>query len=146
MQQQNKEISYETAKQIVKENSKERWYNNWRNDEKGRQLYKYLPTPNSKDPINKLNRKDYCNIFRLRTGHSNLNHHKNRIDPTVAPNCRHCGYHHETVEHHLLQCTALAELRRELLPTSPNFENCLYGNKLQLEKTSKFHSMASRGL
>ena len=115
-------------------------------EEKGRQIYKYLPAPNANDPIHKLNRKGYCNIFRLRTGHSTLNYHKNRLDPTIAPNCRHCYYHHETVEHHLLQCKALAGLRKELLPQSPSIENCLFGSKDQLEKTSKYHVLASRGL
>ena len=146
MEQHNIETSYETAKQIAKLNSKETWHNTWMSEEKGRQLHKYLPAPNVNDPIHKLNRKEYCNIFRLRTGHSTLNFHRNRLDPTISPNCRHCNYHHETVEHHLLQCKALAGLRNKLLPQSPNIENCLFGSKDQLEKTSKYHVLASRGL
>ena len=146
MEQHNIETPYETAKQIAKLNSKETWHNTWMSEEKGRQLHKYLPAPNVNDPIHKLNRKEYCNIFRLRTGHSTLNFHRNRLDPTITPNCRHCNYHHETVEHHLLQCKALAGLRKELLPQSPNIENCLFGSKDQLEKTSKYHVLASRGL
>ena len=146
MHQETKETPYDTVKQIAKQNSKEVWYNNWMSEEKGRPLFKYLPTPNPKDAIHSLNRKDYCNIFRLRTTHTTLFDHRNRFDPLIAPMCRHCGYHRETVEHHLLQCRALTELRRELLPKSPNIENCLYGNRAQLERTAKFHVMALRGL
>ena len=146
MQQQEEKTPYETAKQTAKLNSKEVWYNNWMADEKGRQLFKFLSSPNPKDPINNLSRQDQCNIFRLRTGHCILNHHRNRLDPTIAPICRHCNYHQETVEHHLLQCKALVGLRDELLPKSPNIENCLFGNKAQLEKTAKYHVLASRGL
>ena len=107
---------------------------------------RYLPTPNPKDAIHSLNRKDYCNIFRLRTTHTTLFDHRNRFDPLVAPMCRHCGYHRETVEHHLFHCRALTELRKELLPKYPNIENCLYGNRAQLENTAKYHVMALRGL
>jgi len=38
------------------------------------------------------------------------------------------------------------ELRKELLPKYPNIENCLYGNRAQLENTAKYHVMALRGL
>ena len=146
MHQETKETPYDTVKQIAKQNSKEVWYNNWMSEEKGRPLFKYLPTPNPKDAIHSLNRKDYCNIFRLRTTHTTLFDHRNRFDPLVAPMCRHCGYHRETVEHHLLHCRPLTELRKELLPKYPNIENCLYGNRAQLENTAKYHVMALRGL
>ena len=146
MQQQNIKTPYETAKQTAKLNSKEVWYNNWMADERGRQLYKYLSSPNPKDSIHSLSRQDQCNIFRLRTGHCILNHHRNRLDPTIAPICRHCNYHQETVEHHLLQCKALAGLRDKILPKNPSIENCLFGSRAQLQETSKYHILASRGL
>ena len=104
MPQENIRTTFETAKQIAKQNSQEVWYNSWTEEEKGRNLYRYLPKPNPKDPINRLERKEQCAIFRLRTGHIMLNGHRNRIDPLVPPMCRHCGYAYETVEHHLLHC------------------------------------------
>ena len=107
-------------------------------DDKGRRLYQHLPRPNPKDPINDLDRKDQCNIFHLRTGHIMLN------GPLVPPMCRHCGYAYETVEHHLLHCVSLRNIRNNLLPSNPTLENCLYGNVSQLRKTSKFHILASR--
>ena len=144
MQQDNVQTTYDTAKQIANQNTQEVWYNNWMEDDKGRQLYQHLPKPNPKDPINNLDRKDQCNIFRLRTGHIMLNGHRNRIDPLVPPMCRHCGNHTETVEHHLFHCVNLRNLRKNLLPSNPTLENCLYGNGNQLKKTSKFHIIASR--
>ena len=104
----------------------------------------HLPTPNPKDPINSLARRDQCNIFRLRTGHINLNFHRNRIDPLFAPMCRHCMHPYETVEHFLIYCDRLVELRKRLLPPNPTIENCLYSNSLQLKKTSQFYLEASR--
>ena len=144
MQQENIQTTYDTAKQIAKQNTQEVWFNNWMEDDKGRRLHRHLPKPNPKDPINNLERKDQCNIFRLRTGHVMLNGHRNRIDPLVPPMCRHCGYAYETVEHHLLHCANLKELRDSLLPPNPTLENCLYGNYDQLKNTSKYHIVASR--
>ena len=88
--------------------------------------------------------RDQCNIFRLRTGHVNLNFHRNRIDPLFASMCRHCMYPYETVEHHLLHCDKLVELRKNLLPPNPSIENCMYSSAKQLRKTSEFHIVASR--
>ena len=86
MQQDNVQTTYDTAKQIANQNTQEVWYNNWMEDDKGRQLYQHLPKPNLKDQINNLDRKDQCNIFRLRTGHIMLNGHRSRIDP-LFPQC-----------------------------------------------------------
>ena len=58
--------TYDTAKQIAKQNTQEVWFNNWMEDDKGRGLHRQLPKPNPKDPINNLERKDQCNIFRLK--------------------------------------------------------------------------------
>ena len=144
MQQENIPTSYETAKQIAKQNSQEVWYNAWTTDEKGRTLYKYQNKPNPRDAICNLDRRDQCNIFRLRTGHVMLNGHRNRIDPLFPPMCRHCGYPYETVEHHLLYCEELIDLRESLLPPNPTLENCLFSDTNQLKKTSQYHMVASR--
>ena len=139
MQQENIPTSYETAKQIAKQNSKEIWLNDWTTDVKGRRLYQFQNKPNPRDAICNLERRDQCNIFRLRTGHIMLNGHRNRIDPLVPPMCRHCGYPFETVEHHLLYCEELIDLRQSLLPPNPTLENCLFSDAKQLKKTSQYH-------
>ena len=61
---------YNTAKQIAKKHSKEVWYNSWIQNDMGRALFKYQPTPDPRDAIHQLERKDQCSIFRLRTGHA----------------------------------------------------------------------------
>ena len=144
MPQEASNTPYYTAKQIAKQKSKEEWHNKWRTDETGRTLFKYQPTPNIKDNINNLKRKDQCNIYRLRTGHSVLNMHRNRLDPQAPPHCRHCTHPYETVEHHLFHCPKLRDLRDKYLPKNPDIENCLFSNTLQLQKTSQYHSMALR--
>ena len=104
MPQMDQKTPYNTAKQIAKQHSKEVWYNSWIQNDTGRALFKFQPTPNPRDSINQLERKDQCSIFRLRTGHAVLNMHRNRLDPQAPPHCRHCNYPYETVEHHLLHC------------------------------------------
>ena len=136
---------YNTAKQIAKQHSKEAWYTSWiQNDtDTGRAHFKYQPTPNPRVAIHQLERKDQCTIFRLRTGHGVLNMHRTRLDPQVPPNCRRCNNTYETVDHHLLHCGNLYELRRKLLPEHPTIENCLYGDREQLMKTAQYHRQAS---
>ena len=113
-------------------------------DDKVRTLCKFQNKPNLRDSICYLDRRDQCNIFRLQTGHVMLNGHRNRIDPLFPPMCRHCGYPYETVEHHLLYCEELIDLRESLLPPNPTLENCLFSDTNQLKKTSQYHMVASR--
>ena len=79
-------------------------------------LYMYLSTPNTKDPISNLDRKDHCNFFGLRSGYVMLNGHRNRIDPLVPTMCRNCGWAYEAVEHLLLHSANLRELGHCFLP------------------------------
>ena len=144
MPQEATNTPYYTARQVAKQKSKEVWLNKWITDDTGRTLFKYQPTPNAKDPIHDLKRKDQCNVYRLRTGHSLLNMHRNRLDPQAPPHCRHCPHPYETVEHHLFHCSKLRDLRKKLLPNNPDIENCLYSNATQLQKTSHYHSLALR--
>ena len=81
MLQETTNTPYYTARHVAKMKSKEVWLNKWINDETGQTLFKYQPTPNAKDAIHDLKRKDQCNVYRLRTGHSLLNMHRNRLDP-----------------------------------------------------------------
>ena len=144
MPQKDTNTPYYTARQVAKQKSKEVWLNKWITDDTGRTLFKYQPTPNAKDPIHDLKRKNQCNVYRLRTGHSLLNMHRNRLDPQAPPHCRHCPHPYETVEHHLFHCSKLRDLRKKLLPNNPDIENCLYSNATQLQKTSHYHSLALR--
>ena len=78
-EQPNIPISQNTCKQIIKENLKTEWLNNWAQSKTGRSVYSHLKEPNPKDPINTLERREQVVIYRLRTQHIQLNAHLNRI-------------------------------------------------------------------
>ena len=92
MPQTDERTTYSTAKTIAKQHSKETWKSQWTQNETGRSLFMHQQAPNPKDALHQLERKHQCNIFRLRTGHSMLNMHRNRLDPLAPPHCRHCNY------------------------------------------------------
>ena len=138
-----KQLLYTTNWKITSfTTSKNNWKTKWIKNETRRALFQHQQAPNPADARNQLERKHQCNIFRLRTGHALLNAHRNRLDPLAPPNCRHCNYPSETVEHHLLHCGQLNKLRQQLLPEKPTIFNCLFGNRDQLIKTSQYHTMA----
>ena len=45
MQQENTITSYDTVKQIAKQNTMETWHNDWALGDKGRRLYQHQPKP-----------------------------------------------------------------------------------------------------
>ena len=142
-EQYDTEVSQETVKQILKNNSKEEWYRRWTTGSTGRCVFSEMTKPNSKDSINKLNRANQSLIFQLRTGHSRrLNSYLNRINPMHPPNCRHCNAPYETTQHVLLECTGSRALQKELLPPLPTIQNTLYCSQSQLENTCKFIRLA----
>lgn len=132
----------QTVKQVLKANTKEDWMNRWAMAKTGRIVFKHMPTPKAKDNIDHISRKEQSSISRLRTQHIPLNQHLNRIQPQLPPMCPLCNYPSETVEHHLLHCPCLEDLRTSLLPPRPSIENTLYGTVQQLRNTCTFHFMA----
>ena len=144
MPQTNNPTTIGSVKQIMKNNCKKQWLNDWTQAKTARRLFHHLPTPKPKDSLNYIERKYQTKIFRLRTGHSTLNGHTKRIFPQSDATCRHCPHPEETVEHHLLECPALQELRECLLPHSPTIDNTLYGDSKQLIRTAQYHILASK--
>ncbi|GFS02839.1 ribonuclease H1 [Elysia marginata] len=57
-QQQNTTTSFRTAQQIIRNNSTEEWLNGWTTGKTGRSPFTYMATPNPKDIINSLERRD----------------------------------------------------------------------------------------
>ncbi|EIW77385.1 hypothetical protein CONPUDRAFT_62453, partial [Coniophora puteana RWD-64-598 SS2] len=53
-------------------------------------------------------------IFRLRTGHIQLNKHMSRIDPSISPLCPGCHSAPESVHHFLAACPAYRAARDRL--------------------------------
>ena len=117
--------SIQSAKQKIKQTYKKKWMNNWSNGCTARTVFTNMKTTKSNDNLRKLKRKDQTAIFRLRTQHAPLNNHLNRFNPERPPHCPLCDYPYETVEHMLLRCTKLEDLRTIHLPSSPNLENTL---------------------
>ena len=136
-------VSQATIKQVIKSNAKIDWHTRWALSKKGRAMFKYAPTPNRDDPINSLKRKEQVTIFRLRTTHAPLNAHLNKILKDHPPTCTLCDHDKENVQHFLLECPTLTDLRERFLPTMPSIQNTLYNNKDQLKKTVKFFQLAN---
>ena len=136
-------VSQETAIKIIKSNFKEEWLNDWTKNTTGRFMYNHMTSPNSKDPIQKLKRREQSTIFRLRTGHIQLNGHLSRITKNHPPQCPLCGYKNETVEHHLIHCNRLNDLRDTYLPKIPSISNTLYSDAIQLSNTCSYFYLAS---
>ena len=101
MLQPERSVSQGTVKQILRSNRTIDWHNQWAQSEKGRVMYRYVPNPNRKDPINSLDRKDQVAIFRLRTNHLQLNAHLSRITKDHNPACPLCDNPEESVHHFL---------------------------------------------
>jgi len=144
--QSDKPSSYNTVRRILRNNIKEEWLNRWGNGDTGRVMYEEMSGPNPKDKINSLTRQNQSAIFQLRTGHSKLNFHLNRIDPCHPPHCRNCIWPYETTQHVLFECVGLKKDREKLLPHRPSIGNTLYDSTSQLEKTALFYipSLASK--
>ena len=123
----------------MQSNVNEEWLNNWQTNTTVRAVYNCMTNPNPKDPINRLQREEQSTIFRLRTGHVQLNSHLNRIKKDHPATCQLCFYPNETVEHHLFHCPKLQDLRECLLPQNPETANTLYGSYEQLRSTSNFY-------
>ena len=136
-------VDQETATKIIKSNFKEEWLNDWSTNKTGRSLYNHMTCPKRKDPIQKLKRREQSTIFRLRTGHVQLNGHLSRIKKNHPPHCPLCGYKNETVEHHLIYCTGLKDLRETYLPIRPSISNTLYSEPTQLSNTCSYFYLAS---
>ena len=137
-------VTYDTVTKMIRSNIKEEWLTDWSKNSTGRALYEFMDAPKPKDPINSLKRQEQSLIFRLRTGHIPLNSHLHRIKKNHPAQCPLCGSPNETVEHHLLHCNRLNELRRDFLPAQPSIRNSLYGDSEQLRATCTYFNQASR--
>ena len=67
-EQPDKLCSYNTIRQILRNNFKEIWYNRWAMGNTGRAMYKEMDKPKLQDPINQLSRPDQSPFFSLKPG------------------------------------------------------------------------------
>jgi len=143
-EQPERPVSHITCKQIIKANSKTEWVNSWSMCSTGRVMYPHMTAPTKTDPIDDLDRREQCIIFRLRSQHIPLNMHLNMINPMQEPVCPLCPCAYETVEHFLFECPQLSNIRDVLLPPCPNIDNTLYSNSDQLKRTAQYFMLVNR--
>ena len=143
-EQPERPVSHTTCKQIIKANSKTEWVNSWSMCSTGRVMFPYMTAPTSTDPINDLDRREQCIVFRLRSQHIPLNMHLNKINPMQEPVCPLCPCAYETVEHFLFECPQLSNLREVYLPPCPSIDNTLYSDFHQLKSTAQYYMLANR--
>ena len=92
--------------------------------------------------MNRLHCKDHT-IFMLRITHAQLNRHLQIITADHTPYYNHCNrQEEETVKHHLIECPALQDAQKQLLPPNPSITNTLYTDTTQLKKTCIYHHLA----
>ena len=65
-------ISLQTCKQILRNNYRQEWLQQWASSKTGRSLYEHQQKPNPMDPLRQLERANQSLTFQLRTGHSPL--------------------------------------------------------------------------
>ena len=70
--------------------------------------------------------------------------HLNMINPMQEPVCPLCPCAYETVEHFLIECPQLSNIRDVLLPPCPNIDNTLYSDSDQLKRTAQYYMLANR--
>ena len=73
-----------------------------------------------------FNRRLQTEIRRLRTGHSMLlGTYRHRINSNISASCSNCGHPNDTLEHFLIQCPQLQQLRDKFLDTDTTLGNAL---------------------
>ena len=111
-EQPNIPVDQETTKQILRNISKEEWYNRWALGTTGRAVFREMSRPKSNDNINFLNR----------LGILEQDMEKHRIDPAHPPLCRNCTHPYETIIHIRFECSRLVNERRKLLLPFPTVQ------------------------
>ena len=94
------------------------------------------------DDYHILTREEQVIILRLRTGHNRLNSHmcrKLKLAPSTACNCQQGD---QTAEHILQSCPKLHTLRESIWPNATPLHTKLYGDRLELEKTTRYIRLA----
>ena len=127
LEQKSTKISYREAKTLIKREV--------------RSCSKELKDHNPADAIHQLKRQQQVVVFRLRTGHCRLNYHMHRLGLSHTPDCP-CSTGPHTPEHVLQTCPLHLDLKIQLWPNGATLAEKLWGNKQQLETTTKFISSA----
>ena len=112
------------VKALAKQFTLEKWAARWEDSSICRQTKIFFPHPNSKisKGLLRLSRTDLGLCIRHLTGHSFLQYHRSKVDPTRDPKCRFCPAIREESAHIILDCPAFLEQRFQIFweyqPTS----------------------------
>ena len=109
-------VSKTEAKTIIKRHCLSLWDDEYKSTTKGTQ-YKIFQPSIFQYPASCCNRIASSIIFRLRSGHCQLNNHLYRIGSKKSPNCNYCLVP-ETVEHFLLSCPQYNTQRSHLVQSA----------------------------
>ncbi|KAG8695257.1 hypothetical protein FRC09_009276, partial [Ceratobasidium sp. 395] len=111
-------VSRSIAKGMFKEANKDYALGNWgdsRQANKLCELYPHIDPSQFLATVNRLPRSQATLLFRLITGHIQLQRHLHTIHAVDSPVCEGCGDAPETVAHFILQCPKYAHLRQAIL-------------------------------
>jgi ribonuclease HI len=103
-----------TLKRTLKEENRQLARSYWETSEAGVKYHARYPTTPPFDFIGRtraLPRSRIVTLYRLISGHAQLNHHLHRLQAVPSPICDHCGDAVETVAHFLTRCTHFAPER-----------------------------------
>ena len=94
--------------------------------------------PSTSDDYQFLDREDQVIILRLRTGHNRLNYHMHKKFKMAPSSACCCQQGEQTAEHILQVCPRHQNLRKEIWPVATSLESKLFGDRVDLVKTTKF--------
>ena len=94
--------------------------------------------PPTSDDYQYLDREDQVIILRLRTGHNRLNYHMHKKFKKAPSSACCCQQGEQTAEHILQVCQRHQSLRKDIWPVATSIESKLFGDRIDLMKTTKF--------
>ncbi|XP_059179387.1 uncharacterized protein LOC131958396 [Physella acuta] len=121
-------VTYSECLVRLKESFKREWEKEWAEGSKGRVVFKHMKKPSRSDPWWNLQRWQQSIITQLRTRHCPSKSYLSGLKITRDDQCRHCGNAVETVEHVIIECPALAQMRQEHIDGIQDVDKYLYRN------------------
>ena len=99
--------------------------------------------PSTSDDYQFLDREDQVIILRLRTGHNRLNYHMHKKFKKAPSSACCCQQGEQTAEHIFQTCPRHQSLRKEIWPVATSLESKLFGDRVDLMKTTKFMKLTN---
>ncbi|QRV96979.1 RNA-directed DNA polymerase from transposon BS [Ceratobasidium sp. AG-Ba] len=153
LSQYKRRMTRAIAKNALKEDNRIFAENGWRQSGHGKKLlakYPELEPERFIQNTSRLRRAQATLLFRLVTGHVQLNLHLHTLQLVDSPACRACGAAIESVSHFVLRCPKYAAVRQQVLTSrGRNFHSLSFlfssrsGIKALLEYVRRSHRFDS---